>query len=108
MSMHGELSHQAYEAMTDERKTQLRHAAQVIAGVFGESRHSLARQLISGSHSPEVVAALEAMMEGETECAKCLAIDAPMSDDNPMFCRTCIVALPEWAGDSDKFIRLPF
>lgn len=67
MSMHGVLSDMAIEAMTDERRDELRHAAQMVADVFGMSRRELVRELIPGTMTPDAEAKLWAITYGEPE-----------------------------------------
>ena len=65
MSEHSVLSDMAIEAMTDERRDELRQAAQTVADVFGMSRHELVDELIPGTMGPASEADLWAMTYGE-------------------------------------------
>ena len=67
MSMHGVLSDMAIEAMTDERRDELRQAAQTVADVFAMSRRELVKELIYGTMGPDSEAELWAMTYGEPE-----------------------------------------
>ena len=57
----------AIEAMTDERRDELRQAAQTVADVFAMSRRELVKELIPGTMGPDSEAELWAMTYGEPE-----------------------------------------
>ena len=67
MSRHGVLSEMAIEAMTDERRDELRQAAQTVADVFGMTRLELIEAVIPGTMGPDSEAELWAMTYGEPE-----------------------------------------
>ena len=68
MSMHGTLSDMAVAAMTDERRDELRAAAEMVAAVFGCTRNQMVRDLIPGTVGPDTEAEIWALTYGETAC----------------------------------------
>ena len=68
MSMHGRLTDMAIAAMTDERRDELRAAAETVAAVFCMSRHQMTEVLVFGTVAPETEAEYWALTYGETAC----------------------------------------
>ena len=68
MSMHGRLTDMAIAAMTDERRDELRAAAEMVAAVFCMSRHQMTEMLVFGTVAPETEAEYWALTYGETAC----------------------------------------
>ena len=72
MSMHGTLTDKAFEAMTDERRRELREAAHVIADVLGMTRAEMVSHLSRAApghpFTPDTEAALSAMTDRVDKC----------------------------------------
>ena len=89
MSMHGLLTDKAIEAMTDERRDELRAAAETVAAVFGMSRHQMTHMLIPGTVGPETEAELWALTYGESACLNHPGCLLPAGQD---LCSACIAS----------------